>query len=422
MRHHTMSSRNRCSFIALLLGALACGDGSAVVVASAGDAAAAPNAGPEASPPAPPAEPAPMGSAPAANGAGEGVGSGPIMVVPESPPAGAGGAEEGSASESPSSPEPASEPPASEPPVAEEPGERPTAEPPASEPPVAEEPVAEEPVAEEPVAEEPVAEGGSIDLSRGGDPTRQSATSRGPFGVTIVSTGLRDGPDYAGQTLHVPEGVEPPFAAVAIVPGRDEPESSIGAWGPFLASHGIVALTFGTNDLGDDADVRARALLDALETIRAENTRRGGPLEGKLALDRLGVMGWSAGGAGALRVASSTPSLRAAIAMAPYSPGGEFPDDQVPTLFLAGSADPRAGGQSQGVFESLPETTPKMLFEAQDGRHEIGNDPQNADGEIGLYGLSWLEVFLVGDERYRQFLEATPTQASDFRASLGSAF
>jgi dienelactone hydrolase len=233
--------------------------------------------------------------------------------------------------------------------------------------------------------------------------------------------GLRDGPEYAGQTLYVPEGVEPPFAAVAVAPGRDEDQESIQAWGPFLASHGIVTLTFDTNDPGDDPDVRALALLDALETIRDENSHVGGPLEGKLALDHLGMMGWSAGGAGVLLAASSTPSLKAAIALAPYSPDGQFPDDQVPTLFLAGSADPRAGGQSQGVFESLPETTPKMLFEVQDGEHEIGNDPQNANGEIGLYGLSWLEVYLVGDERYRRFLEQAPTQASDFRARLGSA-
>ena len=90
----------------------------------------------------------------------------------------------------------------------------------------------------------------------------------------------------------------------------------------------------------------------------------------------------------------------------------------MPTLFLAGSADRNAGGQSQGMFASLPATTPKLLFEVRDGPHEIGNDPQNADGEIGRLGLSWLEVFLVGDGRYRQFLAERPTQASDFQSNL----
>ena len=248
--------------------------------------------------------------------------------------------------------------------------------------------------------------------------TRESATGPGPLQVTTVSAGLRDGPAYGTQTLYVPQGAEPPFAAVAIVPGFNTPESSIQAWGPFLASHGIVALTIGTNTPTDSAELRSSALLDALVTIQAENTRAGSPLEGKLAADRLGIMGWSLGGGGTLIAASSTPSLKAAITMAAYGPGAQYPQDQVPTLFLAGSADRNAGGQSQGMFASLPSTTPKMLFEVQGGPHEIGNDPQNANGEIGRYGLSWLEVFLVGDDRYRQFLSETPTQASDFQQSL----
>ena len=34
-----------------------------------------------------------------------------------------------------------------------------------------------------------------------------------------------------------------------IVPGIASPESSIQDWGPFYASHGIVAMTIGTNHL-----------------------------------------------------------------------------------------------------------------------------------------------------------------------------
>jgi dienelactone hydrolase len=258
-------------------------------------------------------------------------------------------------------------------------------------------------------------------LVRGDAPTIDSATGAGPFQVTTLTMGLRDGADYGTQTLHVPQGADGPLAAVAIVPGFNAAESTIAAWGPFLASHGIVALTIGTNSPTDSPDARASALLDALQTIQAENTRDGSPLQGKLATDHLGIMGWSMGGGGALIAASKTPSLRAAITMAAWSPGAQFASDQVPTLFFAGSADVNAGGQSQGFFTSLPSTTPKLLFEVSGGPHEIANDPKNADGAIGLYGLSWLEVFLVGDERYRPFLEQTPPQASDFRQNLTGA-
>jgi hypothetical protein len=95
-----------------------------------------------------------------------------------------------------------------------------------------------------------------------------------------------------------------------------------------------------------------------------------------------------------------------------------FADNAVPTLLLAGSADALAGGQSQGFFDSIPEATPKMLFEVAGGPHSIANDPSAAGGEVGRYGLSWLKVFLEGDERYRQFLLVTPESQSDFRANL----
>ncbi len=255
-------------------------------------------------------------------------------------------------------------------------------------------------------------------LVRGDDPSLESATTPGPFDVETLSSGLRDGPSYGSQTLHVPVGAEPPFAGVAVVPGFVSPESAIRAWGPFLASHGIVTLTIGTNSGGDPPEVRAQALLDALDTLRAENERPGSPLEGDMALDRLGVMGWSMGGGGTLIAASETPELRAAVSFAAWSPGARFSENEVPTLMLAGSADGLAGGQSQGFFESMPETTPKMLFEVAGGPHDIANDPRSAGGEIGRYGLSWLKVFLEGDERYRQFLLETPSRQSDFRSNL----
>jgi dienelactone hydrolase len=385
MAHDTILSarfsRAPCPLLALLIGALACGEGSEAGTTSATeDAARMPpqmisSAAAAGSPDTSTASERPAELGVSAEGSREN-GPDPIRLGADTPPG--GGAGEGMASHPP-----ANDPPANEMSANEEPSQ-------------------------------------GTSLVHGADPTRESATSPGPFEVTRLTTGLRDGADYGSQTLHVPEGAAAPFAAVVVVPGFNTLEASIQPWGPFLASHGIVALTIGTNNPGDSADARARALLDALETIKAENTRAGSPLEGQLALDHLGIMGWSLGGAGVLSAASVTPSLRAAITMAAFSPGGQFAADQVPTLFLAGSADPNAGGQSQGLFASLPEATPKMLFEVRGGPHEIGNDPQNANGEIGRYGLSWLEVFLVGDERYRPFLEEVPTEASDFQHNLTS--
>jgi dienelactone hydrolase len=271
-----------------------------------------------------------------------------------------------------------------------------------------------DPVEPAPEAETPAGEG----LIRGPAPTAESAARAGPFAFDTYSTGLRDGPAYGTQTLHYPTDAEPPFASVVIVPGFVSPESAIRAWGPFLASHGIVTLTIGTNNGGDLPDVRAAALIDAIETVKAENSRAEGPLDGALDLGRFAVMGWSMGGGGTLLAAIGHPELKAAIPLAAWSPGVTFSNNSVPTLLFAGTADPLAGGQSQGFYTSIPEATPKMLYEVAGGAHDIANDPSSAGGEIGLYGLSWMKVFLEGDERYRELLLRAPTRQADFLTNL----
>ena len=109
--------------------------------------------------------------------------------------------------------------------------------------------------------------------------TLDSITDPGIYSVGILteSNGLRNGPDYSGATLYYPTDATPPFASIAMVPGFISFQSSIQDWGPFLASHGIVAMTLGTNSLFDDPYDRRDALLDAIVTITEENTRSGSP-------------------------------------------------------------------------------------------------------------------------------------------------
>lgn len=245
------------------------------------------------------------------------------------------------------------------------------------------------------------------------DPARQ-----GPLHVESYSSGLRDGPDYGSQTMHYPTDGAPPYPALAIVPGFMSLESSIADYGPHFASHGIVTLTIGTNSTMDQPPARSEALLDALETIRAEHTRAGGPLDGKLDLARLGVMGWSMGGGGTLITVDAHPELKAAITLCAWNPRQTYRSNQVPTLLFAGTADVLAGGQSQGFYASIPETTPKMLFEVQSADHFFANTPAGASGQCGKYGTAWLKVFLTGDECYRRFLLEPPSGTSDFRTNV----
>jgi hypothetical protein len=247
-------------------------------------------------------------------------------------------------------------------------------------------------------------------------PTEASATAKGPLKVTTYISGYPDAPEYADSTMHYPEG-DGPWPAIAIVPGFVSPQASIQAWGPFLASHGIVTLTIGTNLPTDDPNARATALWAAIGTIKGENTREGSPLKGKLDLKRLAVAGWSMGGGGALLTGQAHPELKAIIAFCPWSPGSLFLTIRAPTLFLAAQNDTLAGGQSQGFYNSIPFTTPKMLWERAGATH-FENDPTFEMGAQGRYGLSWLKTYLVGDERYKQFLLVKAPNASDFQTNV----
>lgn len=261
-------------------------------------------------------------------------------------------------------------------------------------------------------------DGGGNEIITEPDPTVESATADGPFTVESYSLGFAIGPDFPGGDIWYPTNAEPPFAAFVMVPGFMSPRILISAWGPFLASHGIVAFIIDTNLVTDQPAQRSRALLNALESLKAENTRADSPLNGKLDNDRQAVGGWSMGGGGTLITVNGNPQLKAGIAMCPWSPGGIYTFNQVPTLLFASSGDPLAGGQSQGFYRSIPQATPKMLFEWGVGDHFMANAPTGALGQVGRYGLSWLKVFLEDDDRYRQFLEQPCDGCTDFQSNL----
>lgn len=255
-------------------------------------------------------------------------------------------------------------------------------------------------------------------LIHGPDPTKDSAAKKGTYATDKYTSGWADSPAYAGATIYYPTNAEPPFAGVVVVPGFTAYQSSIAGWGPFLASHGIVTMTIDTNTTGDQPPTRSQALLAAVETIKAENTRSGSPLSGKIDVTRMAVMGWSMGGGGTLISIDTHPELKAGISLCGWSPGSKFTTTKVPALLIASQGDPLAGGQSQGFYDSIPSPTPKMIFETPGGNHNVGNDPANLSGEIGRYGLSWLKVFLEGDERYRQFITVKPVATTtDFRSA-----
>jgi dienelactone hydrolase len=270
--------------------------------------------------------------------------------------------------------------------------------------------------------------GGGADgaLVRGPEPTMATAMAAGPYqvGMYTDADGIKDGAEFLASTIYYPMDADPPFAAIVICPGWTAFQDSVAPWGPFLGSHGIVVMTIDTNTNLDTVDIRQGALMDALASLKAEQTRAGSPLEGKLHMNRFGLAGWSMGGGGTWLNANEHPELKSAMTLAGHNAtaGGALglTNITVPVLMLAGDADTAILGlaMSQPVYDVIPAATPKILFECAGATH-FDIAPVTCGGLFGLYGLSWHKVFLEGDTRYRQFLTgAAPSTASDYRSNV----
>ena len=252
--------------------------------------------------------------------------------------------------------------------------------------------------------------------------TLNSIDNPGEYTVASLteSDGLRNGPDYRGATIYYPTNATPPYSGMVIAPGFVSVQSSIKNWGPFLASHGFVTMTIGTNRIWGFPETRKDALLDALETLKGENARAGSPLLGQLDVNSLAVGGWSMGGGGAQLAAAADPSIKAVMVLCPWLGSRKLTPADInhaaPILFFSaendGIAPPASHADVQYDYTLL--STSKMLFEIEGGHHWAVNDPSGGGEYVGKIAVSWLNYFLVGDTCYCPLVLETPPNASKY--------
>lgn len=247
---------------------------------------------------------------------------------------------------------------------------------------------------------------------RGPDPSVAFLeASTGPYSVrTSRVSGLVRG--FGGGTIHYPTGTTGTMAAIVVIPGFVSAESSIDWWGPKLASHGFVVMTIDTNTGFDQPPSRARQINSALDYLVEQNSRRTSPVNGMIDTERLGVIGWSMGGGGTLRVASEG-RIKAAIPLAPWDTT-RFSGVQAPTLIFACESDLIAPVRSHAspFYNQLPNDIDKAYVEINNGSHYCANGGGLNNDVLSRFGVSWMKRFLDNDTRYSQFL-CGPNHESD---------
>lgn len=247
-------------------------------------------------------------------------------------------------------------------------------------------------------------EDGTDEYQRGPNPTESMLEARdGPFSVRTSSvSGLVSG--FGGGTIHYPTGTTGTMAAIVVIPGFVSAESSIEWWGPKLASHGFVVMTIDTNSGFDQPPSRARQINSALDYLVEENNTSRSPVNGMIDINRLGVVGWSMGGGGTLRVAEEG-RIKAAIPLAPWDTTN-FRDVQAPTLIVACESDVVAPVRQHAdpFYEQLPSGLSKAYMELNNGSHYCGNGGNSYNDQLSRLGVSWMKLHLDKDQRFEQFI------------------
>jgi predicted dienelactone hydrolase len=220
--------------------------------------------------------------------------------------------------------------------------------------------------------------------------TATAETTSTTYAVKSISVSRSAATGFGGGTIYYPDG-NGPFAAVAMSPGFLGNQSNLAWLGEELAAQGFVAFSIDTNTIFDQPGSRGGQLLAALDHLTEKST-----ISGKVDADRLGVIGHSMGGGGALEAAKSRPSLKAAIPLAPWNLDKTWPEVTTPTLVIGAENDYIApvATHAEPFHAGLPGALDKAYLELNGAGHMA---PARSNSAIATYGTAWLKRFLNGD-------------------------
>lgn len=227
-----------------------------------------------------------------------------------------------------------------------------------------------------------------------------SATrDNGPFTVASKAIPRQLANGFGGGTIHYPTNAGDCglLGGIAVIPGYVSYEASIKWWGPRLASWGFVVITIDTNSIYDDPNSRATQLSAALDHIVSDST-----VGAQIDSTRLGAIGWSMGGGGALQLATQRSDVRAIITQTPYH-DKDYGIMDTPVLFITCQNDRIASNKKYSSPFYNHAAGPKMKIEIKNGSHFC---PSYRFNEILLskLGIAWMHRYINGDTRFDKFL------------------
>ena len=248
----------------------------------------------------------------------------------------------------------------------------------------------------------------------GPDPTAAALERNGPFAYTSLTVADAATPGFGAATIYYPTDTTlPALGGVAISPGYTETQSAVAWFGPRLASHGFVVITFNTSSPYDQPAARGTQLLAALDYLTGASA-----VAARVDASRLAVMGHSMGGGGSLEATKTRPSLQASIPMTPWHTDKTWPEPTTPTLVIGAENDSIApvSSHAEPFYTSLTGAAEKAYLELNRASHSVTNSDNATTSRLTV---AWLKRFVDDDTRYDQFLCPPPsgTAIEEYRAT-----
>lgn len=232
---------------------------------------------------------------------------------------------------------------------------------------------------------------------------------RGSFNVQTYTQGLQSAA-YQSAMVFYPTGVnENKKLPVTTLSGGYSNTKETMTWvGEHLASHGMIVIAFTpTNNFTTDPSFWARGHTGAFKKIQEEGARSASPIKGMVDPRRIGIMGFSMGGAGTiLAVDELKGEAAAAIALCPYQP--KVPGAKTPILYITGTNDTTARpGPVIDAFERTQTGAPKALENIQGLGHGDIVRTNTFRKQLARSITSWMGLYVGKNENFRQFLDGS---------------
>ena len=234
----------------------------------------------------------------------------------------------------------------------------------------------------------------------------------GPFSISSKAIPSQSAKGFGGGTIHYPTNASGCglLGAIAVIPGYVSYESAIKWWGPSLASWGFVVITMDTNSIYDNPDSRAEQLNAALDYVINDDT-----VGAAIDPNRLGAIGWSMGGGGALKLATQRSDIRAIVPLAPYH-DKSYGEVKTPTLVITCENDRIATNQKYSTPFYEHATGPKMKVEVNNGSHFCPSYRFN-ERLLSKPVIAWMQRYINNDTRFDTFLCANENYSDNLRFS-----